>query len=131
MTSAHDTQADGHVEGYCPMGCGRTLFLGDGGDIICSSRLCPRRSAVAEILADPETEHIVWFGEATFTVLHPLRERLTDEDAQAAIAACALHEHIKGLDGPPVTPGKYRAARSVIRRLGSSRPSAAVSWVAI
>jgi hypothetical protein len=104
------TTDDRHVEGYCPMGCGRTLFLGDGGDITCSYLHCPNRGAVAEILADSETQHIVWFGETTFTMLHPLRERLADEDAQAALAACRLHEHINAMDGPPVAPGKYRAA---------------------
>jgi hypothetical protein len=109
MSGTYDTQAAMHVEGYCPMGCGRTLILGVGGEVTCSNQLCVRRSAVAEILADPETQHVVWFEEHAFTMLHPLRERLADEDAQAAIAACSLNTYIKGLDGPPVAPGKYRA----------------------
>jgi len=95
---------DRHVEGYCPMGCGRTLFLAEGGYITCSYRLCPKRDAVADIIADKITEHVVWFGESGFTIRHPLRERLGDQ-----LLECALHEYAVNLDGPPVAPGKYRA----------------------
>jgi hypothetical protein len=92
------------VTGYCPMGCGRTLFLADGGYVTCSYIHCPRRGAVADLLADREISHIVQLGEDTFTVRHPLRERLDD-----ALMTCTLHEHIAGLAGPPVQPGRYRA----------------------
>lgn len=95
---------DRAVTGYCPMGCGRTLFLADGGYVTCSYLHCPRRDAAADLLGDKETEHIVQFGGGTFTVRHPLRERLDD-----ALMACELHEHIASLDGPPVRPGRYRA----------------------
>ena len=86
------------------MGCGRTLFLADGGYITCSYLHCPRRDAVADILADRESEHIVAFGETEFTVRHPLRERLDD-----ALMDCDLHKDIAAMDGPPVRPGTYRA----------------------
>lgn len=51
------------VQGYCPMGCGATLFLGEGGHITCSWLECPRPHAADELLAalvavaadDPET----------------------------------------------------------------------------
>lgn len=92
------------VAGRCPMGCGETLFLGDGGYITCSFIRCPRPDAVADLLADRETEHIVLFGEDGFTVRHPLRERLDD-----ALMECRLHEYIASLSGPPVKPGRYRA----------------------
>lgn len=36
----------GDVQGYCPMGCGRTLFLGEGGHVTCSWAMCPNPSAV-------------------------------------------------------------------------------------
>lgn len=92
------------IDGYCPMGCGRTLFVGEDGYITCSFIECPRREAVSLILADRETEHIVMFSNTAFTVRHPLRERLDD-----ALMECQLHEHIAGLSGPPVQPGRYRA----------------------
>jgi Family of unknown function (DUF6085) len=92
------------VDGFCPMGCGRTLFLAEAGDIVCSWIECPRRTAVTELLEDQETEHVVLFGEGVFTVRHPMRERLDDE-----LMHCQLHEHIAGLSGPPVRPGRYRA----------------------
>lgn len=91
------------VDGYCPMGCGRTLFLGGGGLVTCSFIRCPRPDAVADLLADKETEHVVGFDEDGFTIRHPLRERLDD-----AVMTCELHAYIAGLDGPPVRPGRYR-----------------------
>ena len=95
---------DRTVDGFCPMGCGKTLFLGDGGYVTCSYLHCPNRAAVADILADRETEHIVTFSAAGFTIRHPLRERLGD-----ALMDCALHSYCEGLDGPPVALGRYRA----------------------
>jgi hypothetical protein len=98
--------SDRSIVGYCPMGCGRTLFVGASGHITCSLIACPRPTAVDELLGDREAEHTVKFGKSTFTVRHPLRERLDDE-----LMTCDLHEYIAGLSGPPVTPGRYRACR--------------------
>jgi len=91
------------VQGYCPMGCGQTLHLTSGGTIACRHSSCPRRYAAAEVLYDEETEHVVELGETTFTVRHPLRERLDD-----ALMTCQLHEYLAQLDGPPAPPGRYR-----------------------
>lgn len=93
------------VAGYCPMGCGPSLFLGESGHVTCSFIGCPNPAAVDRILADPETAHRVTFARRTFTVVHPLRERLGD------MAACKLHEFLAGLSGPPVKAGVYRATR--------------------
>lgn len=92
------------VDGFCPMGCGPNLFLDEAGRVTCSLVDCPRPDAAAAILDDRETEHLVTFSPTAFTVRHPLRERLDD-----ALMECQLHEHIAGLDGPPVKPGLYRA----------------------
>lgn len=97
-------QFDNRIQGNCPMGCGETLFIGSGGYITCSYIPCPRPDAVATILAERETEHIVNFGRTTFSLLHPLRERLDGE-----LLDCALGRHITDLAGPPVCPGRYRA----------------------
>ena len=90
--------------GYCPA-CGReTLYQGMGGHITCGHLECPRPTAVDELLQDRETDHIVYLGEHTFTVRHPLRERIGDE-----LLDCQLHSWIADLDGPPAVPGKYQA----------------------
>lgn len=95
---------DRTVAGHCPMGCGQTLYVGSGGHITCARIDCPDPCAVDRILFDAETEHVVEFGAGSFTIRHPLRERLGD-----ALMQCALHDHVTGLDGPPVEPGRYRA----------------------
>ncbi len=91
------------AQGVCPMGCGHTLFLGSGGYVTCSWVDCPRPSAVSDILEDQETQHVVKLGERTFTVRHPLRERLDD-----ALMTCDLHERIAQLPKAPQKPGTYR-----------------------
>ncbi len=92
------------VQGFCPMGCGSTLFLASGNYITCSLDKCPDPCAANDILAENEPHHIVKFGEATFDVIHPLRERLGDD-----LFNCRLHSLIKAMWGPPVAPGRYRA----------------------
>lgn len=93
------------IQGYCPMGCGRTLFVGSGGHITCSHLNCPCPSAVDEILDDRECEHVVTLKAKDFTVRHPLRERLDD-----ALMTCELHSWLAGRAGPPVQLGRYRVA---------------------
>lgn len=99
-----DSPAPAAVAGHCPMGCGRTLMLDDGGRVTCTLDGCPDRCAVDEILADWEVEHIVEFRANTFLIRHPLRERLDD-----ALMTCNLHAFIEGLSAPPVPLGRYRA----------------------
>lgn len=91
------------VQGYCPMGCGETLFLGSGGHVTCSWLECTNPCAVGTILSDRETEHVVELLPETFNVKHPLRERLND-----ALLTCDMAAYLKGLGGPPRQPGTYR-----------------------
>lgn len=97
------------IQGYCPMGCGQTLFMGTGGHITCRRIECPNPGAVDQILGDPETEHLVGFTESGFSILHPLRERLDDDQD---LWGCALHRAIEALSGPPAKPGRYRVRSS-------------------
>jgi Family of unknown function (DUF6085) len=96
---------DPGVRGHCPMGCGESLFLGSGGYITCGSLECPAPTAVSDLIAArPEPGHIVLFhDDDTFTIEHPVRERIA-----GSLFACALHNHLVGLEGPPVVPGRYR-----------------------
>lgn len=89
------------------MGCGATLFLGSGGYVTCSWVECPNPTAASDLLGDREVEHIVEFGLKTFTIRHPLRERLNED-----LMVCGLYDHIVGLDGPPIQMGRYRARRA-------------------
>lgn len=94
-----------NVRGYCPMGCGETLFLGEGGCVTCAEIECPMPDAVHNLLSElPETGHIGTFADDNgFTLTHPLRERIGE-----TLDQCPMHRHLKSLDGPPVAPGKYR-----------------------
>lgn len=94
------------VQGYCPMGCGQTLFLAAGGHITCAYIPCPNPTAVDDILAGPEHEHVITFGD-DFSILHPLRERLAGE-----LLHCELQEYCSVAAWPPVRPGRYRARGS-------------------
>jgi hypothetical protein len=97
------------IAGNCPMGCGPSLFIGEGGSVACMSGSCPRPSAVTELLADGETEHVVELREKDFTVRHPLRERLDD-----ALMGCPLNNSSEWLIGePPYARGRYRVVQTV------------------
>lgn len=106
-----------NVAGLCPMGCGPTLVAGDGGAITCSLVGCPRPTAVAELLEDGETEHLVRLDEDDFVVRHPLRERLDN-----ALMTCDLFAQIAALAGPPRQPGTYRV---------EMRPGTPWAWTAV
>lgn len=113
------------VGAYCPMGCGQTLHLSAGGMIVCLAPDCPDQMAVAKLLGEPETDHIVtlrddaktWvFNEetqqseqvslgalyGTFTIRHPLRERIELED----LAHCPLI--VRTSRNHPGEAGTYR-----------------------
>jgi hypothetical protein len=94
------------VAGHCPMGCGETLFLGQGGFVTCRVIGCSDPAAVSKLLEDREAEHVVVFDERGFTVRHPLRERLDDE-----LLRCDLHRYCADLPGPPPILGHYRTVR--------------------
>lgn len=91
------------VRGWCPVGCGQTLVLGEAGAVVCSSFDCPRPAAPDELLGDDETEHLVVLRDDEFTVRHPLRERLDD-----ALDRCQLVRLLVAEQGPPRPVGRYR-----------------------
>lgn len=96
------------VAGFCPMGCGpETLILvPPNGVIMCIKKGCPGPHAVAQILADQESEHVVSFRAREFAIRHPLRERLGD-----ALLDCGLLELIQNTDRQdlPYGGGRWRA----------------------
>lgn len=97
----------GAIQGHCPMGCGVTLFVGEGGHVTCSRKECPNPAAVDEILAQPETEHIVLIEEGlTSTLQHPLRERVGGD-----LFGCALAKHLSHSLVRPSKPGRYRVVQ--------------------
>lgn len=93
------------VQGFCPYGHGETLYLTGDGRIKCSDPDCERPFAVNQILANPETGHLVFFGGKThWSVIHPVRENL-----DGSIATCTLGDYLASLNGDPMPQGQYRA----------------------
>lgn len=90
---------------FCPMGCGETLHLMASGMICCLAPECPDKGAAQKVLSNPEHLDVVLIGADSWTVLHPLRERLGDLFTCPVLTACQQQ-----LGGPPdgVT-GYYRA----------------------
>lgn len=88
------------------MGCGDTLFLGEGGYVTCSLVGCPRPTAASDILEDGETAHIVVLEDKGFTIRHPLNERL-----DGGLFDCHIRQELQAMGGPPAKPGFYRVER--------------------
>lgn len=92
------------VQGYCPMGCGPTLFVDSTGYIACTAADCEDPAAIAKIPGDRETEHIVAFDRHSFSTQHPLKERLN-----GLLFDCEIHDEIRDMGGPPPEGlGRYR-----------------------
>lgn len=89
------------VAGYCPMGCGQTLFLGDLGGVTCSDLQCPRPDVVHTLLCNPEHEHRLVIADGKAIVKHPLRERADDELFDCPALDLAQQE-------PDLEEGEYR-----------------------
>ena len=51
---------------------------GDFWELRCLYEGCPDPEAAAKLLSNPEIHHIVQFQDDSFTVKHPLRERIDD-----------------------------------------------------
>ncbi len=105
-----EDQLIGAVNGRCPMGCGyteptldTTLALTEGGDIVCLAPQCPQPRAIAAMLRDGETAHIVVMDLFNYKLKHPLSERVHDQ-----LFECAASNYLDELPGPPVRPGTYR-----------------------
>lgn len=92
------------VQGFCPVGCGRTLALDASGAVTCTLLTCPRPLAVFELLQDAETEHVVVVRGKSYTLQHPLHERLGQ-----ALMSCALQRWMVEQTGDLLVPGRYRA----------------------
>lgn len=103
-------QGDVDVAGYCPMGCGQTLFVGAGGRLTCSYAECPMPTAVDELLSDGDTRHLVRIDEDKFTIQHPLRERVGEAHSLTSgnLFSCELHKKLHALGCAPKAPGFYR-----------------------
>jgi hypothetical protein len=87
----------------CPA-CGQHHLVADDlGNVICMNEACDRPTAVHDLLEDPELGHIVAVDrEGSFTVRHPLNERLQDD-----LFSCDLLAHLNSLS-LPMPAGVYR-----------------------
>lgn len=83
--------------------CGGSLFLASGGYVTCSRADCPNPTAVSDLLIDHMARHhVVVLRDDTFSIEHPVRERLT-----GTLLSCGLHEELSDASGPPLKPGTY------------------------
>lgn len=94
------------IVGFCPMGCGNTLFRTGTGHIMCAKAGCSSPLAVSSILVAGETEHLVLIADGSINMQHPLRERL-----DGTLFGCTLFEEI-GESGDLMPPGRYRVSRA-------------------
>ena len=97
------------VQGNCPMGCGKTLYLAAKGKVECANPACDEHDAVSTLLMDAESEHLVAFAGASWSAKHPLRERLGN-----ALLTCKVHEAVDIMLARPVEDGLYRVSPSPI-----------------
>lgn len=98
------------VQGYCPMGCGESLYLASSGAVECVKPDCPDPVAVTGVLFDRETEHLVAFDDDGWSAKHPLRERIGD-----ALLRCEIGDAVQVMLKQEDTPyGMYRVMRSPI-----------------
>jgi hypothetical protein len=104
------------VDGFCPE-CGLNTLEAVGeydvggvrdaaGYLKCSNAGCADPMAATKILSDPETHHVVKLTPDSFSVVHPLRERLAHE-----LLDCPLTAWLASLPAPPYPPGEYRVER--------------------
>lgn len=97
------------VQGWCPMGCGRTLHVNmDTGMIFCINKACSRPLAVTELISTEwKTHHTTVFRPGGFEIKHPLAERVT-----GSLLDCPLQRWLNSLEGPPVTAGTYHVEKT-------------------
>ncbi len=92
------------MQAPCPMCRERKLHLMPTGLIRCLNRACPRPSAAQEILDGDVGADIVQIDVFSFSMIHPLRERL-----DGGLFGCPVARHLEALNSPPAAPGRYRA----------------------
>lgn len=109
---------DRKVQGYCPMGCGETLFVGAGGHITCSYIPCPNPVAVDILLQTDQPNHLVQINPDDFSMTHPLRERIGGELHNCRLNVALMDGTIRG----PRETGRY-----VVTEL----PSGSFMWEAV
>jgi hypothetical protein len=109
------------VKGECPMGCGETLFLAEGGHVTCSYAACPMPNAVDSLINEKENyvHTVVFDGEGRYSIQHTLADRL---QFGADLFVCPLHiylkEYVEGHDQTPEPKGTYWARTSQTDILG-------------
>lgn len=98
------------VLGYCPMGCGETLYF-EPPHIMCNDAECPDSMAVGKLLSENQgTWHILDVQADGVTTKHPIMERI-----DGGLFGCTVHDYAMSFHGPPVSLGmwKLRPARTV------------------
>jgi hypothetical protein len=93
------------IKGYCPMGCGETLWAALDAGVVCLNRHCPDPRVVAKVLADPEVGHVARIDASGWTLMHPLHERLGE---QPEMFTCGISKWLRAHAEMPADRGTYR-----------------------
>ena len=136
----------GRIHGYCPNGCGPTLFAyftNGVGNVVCGgpgseastvalgTTPCPNPGTMAEVMADAETEHVVYLAEDSFTIRHPLREHAHGFE-RCPLHAYVMEESTAGRLYPPWRRGRLTPGNEYVLPAAGFRyrvaASAAAGW---
>ena len=114
------------IEGTC-IACGSSGSLTTAPSymgryvLVCASDTCPQPDAVQRLIyEDVEVGHRVTFYENSFTVRHPLIERL-----DGGLESCGVMDAVAARSGPPARPGTYRVSEEAHGDFISGNP---VTW---
>jgi len=90
---------DSHVAGFCPYGCGEKLYLCDG-RILCRDIDCPNEEGLHRILMNTVAGHTINFQDdaycGSYSVVHPLRERIDNELLTCCIEEEGINRGLRG-----------------------------------
>lgn len=96
------------IEVHCPA-CGHQSLVIAAGRIACAYEACPEPDAAHRILSEPEILHVFRIhGDQTFTVRHPLIERLDNRLMECRLAN--VLQHVLHYSPTQPEPGDYRVA---------------------
>jgi Family of unknown function (DUF6085) len=91
---------------HCPA-CTDPVGVNRLGKLVCRNAGCSRPTAAEEILSETELGHIIDIGDISWSMKHPLVERIRDE-----LLKCDFIQYMKNTGGPPQPPGRYRVTET-------------------
>jgi hypothetical protein len=96
------------IRGYCPAcGAAKLQAMSHVGIVHCTNPECPRLQAIHEILSTPVIDHLLVTHDRSWTLVHPLIERLDN-----AMLGCTVGDKVSFMmqtqSGPAEDDAVYR-----------------------